>query len=334
MKSPTMSRATPRGSATDSIAFADIPGLKAAVDFRALVSETHEIGRDSKVCCPNGSAHKSGQDIHPSCHIYSDGFHCFVCGAHGDAVDWLELEHGLTTAEAIAELRRRAGGYVPRAVRPVKRPAKPLRSCAARPVPAEAVASYMRRAARLDRLPSALEGRGFTLEDARRLHLVRDRDDLLFTVPGPDGVVLAIKRRYAQHSLRTSHARPRGDQRYTYELPGHGTPAWCSPKMLEHSELLIVEGELNGMACYLARPDLAVMGTAGAGGGLHLEALRGCTVYIYADGDTAGDEARREWARAAHGAGAAKVYVLEPWEADACDLAGTLGRDELRRRLL
>jgi hypothetical protein len=32
----------------------------------------------------------------PSCHVYEDGhYHCFGCGAHGDAIDWLRDVEGL-----------------------------------------------------------------------------------------------------------------------------------------------------------------------------------------------------------------------------------------------
>ena len=104
--------------------------------------------------------------------------------------------------------------------------------------------------------------------------------------------------------------------------------------VLSGEAVLIVEGELNGMACWLARPELRVMGVAGSEGDLHLEALRGRTVNVYADGDEAGKRARERWASQAHRAGV-KVYVLEPWnDGDACDVMGTLGRAALRERLL
>lgn len=77
--------------------------LKAAVDFRALVAETHDIRAD-KVLCPNHA------DSTPSCHVYPDSAFCFACQWHADAVTWLQVVHNLTTADAIRELERRAGG--------------------------------------------------------------------------------------------------------------------------------------------------------------------------------------------------------------------------------
>ena len=85
-----------------SVRKTDARTLKAAIDLRILVAETHEITR-SKVLCPFHREHT------PSCHIYRDHFNCFGCGARGDHVDWLEHVHNLTTRDAIEELARRAG---------------------------------------------------------------------------------------------------------------------------------------------------------------------------------------------------------------------------------
>jgi hypothetical protein len=157
------------------------------------------------------------------------------------------------------------------------------------------------------------------------LHWKADRHDLVFPVPGPDGTVLALKRRKA-------FPRHKND-RYVHNLPGHGNPAWCCPGFMKLEPVLVVEGELNGAACWLARPDLAVMGAAGANSGLHLEALAGRVVYVYGDGDDEGQKARDRWAQEAARAGAAEVFVLEPWPVDACKIAGTHGREALAEAL-
>ena len=61
-----------------------------------------ESDRTKRTLC---AAH---DDTDPSCHIYPDGrFHCFSCGASGDAVDFYALlkgiEPGLDAAYALAE---------------------------------------------------------------------------------------------------------------------------------------------------------------------------------------------------------------------------------------
>lgn len=296
----------------------DIEAFKAAVPFRDVVLETHDPNRLWKVVCPFHA------DTHPSCHIYPHRFKCFSCGAHGDVIDWLKQTHGLTTAEAIQELKRRAGGYVPLVM---KRPVKVEKPGPAfKPIAADVLKLHFLQAKALDRIPAAIQGRGFSLEDLKTLRFATDGDDAVFPVKGPDGHVLALKRRYDQ---------PQGGQRYRYTTPGHGSPAWCSSNFwLDEVEVLVIEGELNGMACYLAQSDLAVMGVAGTNGPLHLEALRSRTVYVYADGDDVGKEARNRWSKQALEAGAKRVFVLDPWPMDACDIAGNYGRDDLRKRLI
>ncbi len=296
---------------------ADIAALKAAVPFHDLVSETHDIGRNGKVLCPFHDDHN------PSCHIYENGYKCFSCGAQGDAVNWLEAACDLSTAEAIRELESRAGGAVgatlPRSPVKVAKPAPIFK-----PVALELLEHHYRQAALLRRVPLVMEGRGFTLADLHKLGFRAERDDALFPVFGPNGTVLNIK-------CRKAYPKTKND-RYT-GLKGHGSPAWCSPDFLNHNEVLVIEGELNAMACSLARPDLGVMGVAGNGGKPHLDTLKSRTVYVYADADEASQAARDKWAAQALEAGACKVYTLDPWPMDACDIAGRGCRLALLERL-
>lgn len=48
----------------------------------------------NKVRCP------FHDDATPSCHIYHDHYHCFACGAHGDAINWLMEVEGLSFTAA------------------------------------------------------------------------------------------------------------------------------------------------------------------------------------------------------------------------------------------
>jgi hypothetical protein len=52
---------------------------------------------NGKIRCPFHDDHS------PSLHIYDDHFHCFVCGAHGDVIDWLREREGLSLAEAVEQ---------------------------------------------------------------------------------------------------------------------------------------------------------------------------------------------------------------------------------------
>lgn len=67
-------------------------------------------GREFKGLCPFHNERT------PSFHVVEDkGFyHCFGCGAHGDAIDFLNETEGLGFTEAVAELAARAGLELPR----------------------------------------------------------------------------------------------------------------------------------------------------------------------------------------------------------------------------
>lgn len=45
----------------------------------------------------------------PSFVVYPDGFHCFGCGAHGDAIDFVKRLHGLSFPDALRFLGLESG---------------------------------------------------------------------------------------------------------------------------------------------------------------------------------------------------------------------------------
>lgn len=301
----------------------DTAAIKAVLNFRALVHQTHDVNSDGKISCP---AHEDGRN--PNCHIYDDHAFCFACGWHADAIEWLKVVHGLTTRDAIKEAERLAGTMPAPASSPPRRPTtpKPTRSCHAKPLPEGARKRHLKLVEASYRVPPALIARGIYEEDLEPLLIAElQNGDAGIAITGPHGELLNIKRR---------HQHVRNGQRYRYEIAGLGSPAWCSPGIHAADELLVIEGELNAITTWLARPDLGVMGIAGTNGCLFLELLTGRTVYIYTDGDEPGDKARKRWADLAHQAGATRVLAIDPWpDGDACDVAGHLGRDALRRRL-
>ncbi|HJS86161.1 MAG TPA: DNA primase [Acetobacteraceae bacterium] len=65
-------------------------------------------GRQSKACCPF-----HGEKT-PSFFIYDDHYHCFGCGAHGDAITFIMQAEGASFTEAVERLAREAGLEVPR----------------------------------------------------------------------------------------------------------------------------------------------------------------------------------------------------------------------------
>ena len=312
----------------------DLSDLKARVDLRAIVQETHLLTKSSKTCC------LWHDDTNPSLHIYPDGYFCFACGASGDHLDWLTATRALSFQEAIDVLVRHAGTFTYFTPMQLRSPTTSQTLATSRepspkkptfewrlPLRQHQLETHQRRAAKLTEVPEALAGRGFTLSDCKRLSFIGENGNAIFPVLGPNGLALTLKCRYA---VPNPH-------RYEYVTPGRGTPAWCSPDIRQSETVFIVEGELNGMMCWLALRGqgnrIGVMGTAGINGLLHLDVLENKTVCIYADGDEAGNEARRRWAKQAFGAGATEVFLLEPWSLDACDIAGAFGKAALRKRL-
>ena len=69
-----------------------------AIPTPALKDVIGETPINGKISCPFHS------DTTPSLHVYADHFHCFSCGAHGDAIDWLRDVEGLSDEEALAVL--------------------------------------------------------------------------------------------------------------------------------------------------------------------------------------------------------------------------------------
>ncbi len=65
-------------------------------------------GRQWKACCPFHN------EKTPSLYIWDDHYHCFGCGAHGDAISFVMQSEGAGFMEAIERLAAEAGLEVPR----------------------------------------------------------------------------------------------------------------------------------------------------------------------------------------------------------------------------
>ena len=78
----------------------------------ALVGRTVRLtrsGRQWKGCCPFHGERT------PSFYVYDDHFHCFGCGAHGDAIAFVMQSAGSSFPEAVEHLAAEAGLQVPKA---------------------------------------------------------------------------------------------------------------------------------------------------------------------------------------------------------------------------
>ena len=75
--------------------------VKASISLAAIIGASLKLrrtGRIHEAPCP------FHMDRTPSFYVYDDHYHCFGCGAHGDAFDWLHHQHGMTFQEAIDHL--------------------------------------------------------------------------------------------------------------------------------------------------------------------------------------------------------------------------------------
>jgi DNA primase len=68
-----------------------------------------KAGREFKACCPFHNEKTPSFTVNDEKHFY----HCFGCGAHGDAIRFLTEQRGLTFMDAVKELAAKAGMEVP-----------------------------------------------------------------------------------------------------------------------------------------------------------------------------------------------------------------------------
>ncbi|MCQ8241003.1 DNA primase [Rhizosaccharibacter radicis] len=85
--------------------------LRARTPIAAVVGRRTKLvrsGRQFKACCPF-----HGEKT-PSFYVYDDHFHCFGCGAHGDAISFVMQSEGRSFLEAVEGLAAEAGLEVPK----------------------------------------------------------------------------------------------------------------------------------------------------------------------------------------------------------------------------
>jgi DNA primase len=85
--------------------------LRARTPLAGLIGRRVRLARSGKQwkgCCPF-----HGEKT-PSFYVYDDGYHCFGCGAHGDAISYVMQSQGLPFMDAIAQMAGEAGLEVPK----------------------------------------------------------------------------------------------------------------------------------------------------------------------------------------------------------------------------
>lgn len=85
--------------------------LRARTPLAAIIGRRVKLarsGRHWKGCCPFHN------EKSPSFYVYEDGYHCFGCGVHGDAVGFVMKSQGMQFLEAVDMLAAEAGLDVPK----------------------------------------------------------------------------------------------------------------------------------------------------------------------------------------------------------------------------
>ena len=86
--------------------------LRARITLSSLVMRSVKLtraGREFKGCCPFHGEKTPSFYVNDAKQFY----HCFGCGAHGDAISWMVDHNGLAFMDAIKELAAEAGMEVP-----------------------------------------------------------------------------------------------------------------------------------------------------------------------------------------------------------------------------
>lgn len=87
----------------------DVPALLASVDLVELIGRhvpLKKSGAEFEACCPFHAEETPSFKVSPAKQFY----HCFGCGAHGDALRFLQDHLGMTFVQAVEELGGKAPG--------------------------------------------------------------------------------------------------------------------------------------------------------------------------------------------------------------------------------
>ena len=301
----------------------DLPALFREMGVRLREGRTHAGHPYYTGRCP------FHDDKEPSLSIvrYPDGWgwKCHAGCGQGTVVDFLMVRDGTGRAEAVRKALEMAG-LAEEASKIATRIRIGEKKPATRPEPPETDAGPDEEAQkRLDALmgrfhearmrleeqqdpPPLLARYGISLEVASSAGLgLEDDGGLLIPLYGMWGGLLNIKKR-----------NPEGRKpRYYYLVRGLTAPPWRSPNLQPGTPaVLVVEGEMNGLAAYEVfyrrRERIGVLGMPGAESSLGEWAgwLAGKDVFIYADDDEPGRKARERWADEARRAGAVRVRQM------------------------
>src|SRR6201994_2961827 len=95
-----------------SLSTAFLDELRARTTLSSVIMPSVKLiraGREWKACCPFHNEKTPSFTINDEKGFY----HCFGCGAHGDAIRWMTDQQGLPFIDAVKELAQAAGLEVP-----------------------------------------------------------------------------------------------------------------------------------------------------------------------------------------------------------------------------
>ena len=304
--------------------------LTAAIDATDLPKLVHELYPDSKAIPGRAGVYFASWRGNSDTPAFSVSrvrnrwlWRDHATGEGGSAFEFLVGVAGMDRQEAANYLVSRAGLTPEAAQAAPQGDSDQSRGPRYQPISQDDVAAFLELP--LGMVPP-MKGRGFSKGLLERYNIRADGHDALIPITNPEGVIMQVKRRVAHED--------RPGKKYRYEHKGHGGPAWCSDNSRQAQMLLIVEGELSAIIAHAAlqswgEDGIGVMGVAGAQSVLYPGLVAGKSVFIYADDDKPGEEARYAWAEAAHQQGAKSVHVIPPHIEDFCDVAGKHGLDSL-----
>jgi hypothetical protein len=249
----------------------DTAALLARVDIVALIDGYVPLvkrGAEYEACCPFHSEETPSFKVSPSKQIY----HCFGCGANGDAIKFLQEHQGLSFLDAVKQL----GGDLPASQ--VARPVLPA------PVKA--------RSPWLPVLPAPADAPPFPVA-----HVMRGRPEKTWIYHDAAGACLGVVMRFKTSDggkevlpvVWARHAET-GAEEWRWMAFPEPRPLYGLDRLAARPDatVLLVEGEKCADAAHAELPDLVVVSWPGGGkadGKVDWSPLAGRKVITWADAD-------------------------------------------------
>lgn len=140
----------------------DLNEIKQQLPMRDVCGHYNiNVGRNGKAICPFHSDHRPSMQVYPG----DGGFHCFVCGANGSVIDFIQRMENVSFGEAVHIAAQMAGieEKIPKQERAAKSNSLNLERQKAQ----EAQKEYIRLTTKMNTIlrPMAEKLEGFTMDD-------------------------------------------------------------------------------------------------------------------------------------------------------------------------